>query len=1139
MKTGRDASAFASTEETIAIGQEKAERYARQLRAAVTGATGEEDIRLGVHHFLVDLTKELGVNVKVQAERVVITGGRIDSLFDNIVFEFKAPGRLGTDSGISEAVYGRVSKGKRKGGLIEYIVSESVKESHDTTEFQSALSTKIGVAFDGKTFLFLRFVATGDTGKEVPIRELIEGRGAELPEWVPAHVDGDLLRTTQRDLKAGLRYLYLNLRAISPREPLRSTGVSKRFGESGDHFEKHLMVLYSALSTSLSNGEPHVTTLYDEWERVFGKVYGDKATATRTVRAEMVDSYGGIVGTDPDGVNIPRFIFSVHTYYNIILKLLVSELISSLLNPFSRKGITLAVSDDRFQAQLRRIMMGDYFQFAGVQDFFELGFFEWWLYALDPPVNALLREVVELLEQMEVTTSIIKPEIIGDMVKDTYHELMPQALRHLLGEYFTPDWLADLAVERSGFKGIRGETFLDPACGSGTFLVMAIKRKILSNPTMDKQDLIHEILSTVTGFDLNPIAVIASKTNYLLTLGDLTSVERPMKIPVYQADSILTPAVHARQKEGAPTFTIDTVCGAFTVPTLPRREQVEEILDIVKVAIGDGTPDSEFSDSEFIDKIRTLSFDVDRASALSLFHKIRDLTRENRNGLWVPILKNNFAPVYSRSQYDFVVGNPPWISWPSMAKSYRELTLDIWLGYGIFEKSAYDRGTTHDNFAMAFVYVSADHYLRMGGSLCFVIQQTFFKSKKGGEGFRKFRITQGGQDTPLKVQEVIDLVSIAPFRESGVSNATAVMLVRKGEPTTYPVDYEVWTTEPGKPVRAITPLPQVRKKVIVKPLKAVPIGGTETEVGRRSPWLTWDPTTQRSIRSALGRSEYVGRKGVEPLGAKGVLVLQEPFPIGTGKKLMIRNDVSRGRLPEVRHVGEVEGLVDREFVFPMISGRNIVRYGLSGCSYILLPHENRKGVHNAVPEAVMKVRYTDTYRWLLKWHDILEQTRARNSKFFRPGSDPFYERDNVGPYTFSPFKVAWKEQHKQMIACVVTTAPSGPLAGKVIVPDSKVLFVPVDTEDEAHYLCAVLNCRSATDLIEGYTLSLQRGIDVLEHVRIPRFDARDAVHKGLACQSLRAHKAMEKGESPASAQKQIDRLGAQLFSRPLVSPTKP
>ena len=82
MKTGRDASAFASTEETIAIGQEKAERYARQLRAAVTGATGEEDIRLGVHHFLVDLTKELGVNVKVQAERVVITGGRIDSLFD-------------------------------------------------------------------------------------------------------------------------------------------------------------------------------------------------------------------------------------------------------------------------------------------------------------------------------------------------------------------------------------------------------------------------------------------------------------------------------------------------------------------------------------------------------------------------------------------------------------------------------------------------------------------------------------------------------------------------------------------------------------------------------------------------------------------------------------------------------------------------------------------------------------------------------------------------------------------------------------------------------------------------------------------------------------------------------------------------
>ena len=1009
LKPGQDADSPPG-EETIAVGKEKSERYAKQLQAQVAGAVGEEDVRLGTHHFLVELTKELGINVKIYAERVVITGGRIDSLFDNIVFEFKEPDRFRTDAGVQEAVQGRLHKGKRKGGLVEYIVSQAVSESRDVDDLSKNLSTKIGIGFDGKAFVFVRFVPAGEAEHEVPLREILE-RSSKVPDWVPTHIDGQFLQTFERDLKAGLRYLYLNLRAISPREPLRSEGVSRRFGEKGAHFEKHITALYATLSQHLAAGDPHVDTLYSEWERVFGKVYGDKATATRVVRDELIEQYGRIVGEDPEKVDIPRFIFSIHTYYNIILKLLVSELLSSLLNPFSRRGVTLAVSDAKFLQQLRRIFTGDYFQLVGVQNFFEMGFFEWWFYAWTPETNGVLREVIELIEQMEVTTSIIKPEIIGDMVKDTYHQLMPQTLRHLLGEYFTPDWLADLTVERSGFTGKRGETFLDPACGSGTFLAVAIKRKILSlHKSEDREALIHEILSTVTGFDLNPIAVIASKTNYLLALGDLASVEFPVKVPVFQADSILTPAVHARQTKGAASFTIDTVVGTFSVPTLPNREQVEGLLDTVKTAI-----DNDFSDSEYLAKVRGLGYPVDEPTAVLLFHRIGELTEENRNGLWIPILKNQFAPVYSQGHYDFVVGNPPWISWPSMAKSYRELTLDIWLGYGIFEKSAYDRGTTHDNFAMAFVYVSADHYLRPKGRLCFVIQQTFFKSKKGGEGFRKFRITRDGQDVPLGVTEVLDLVDVAPFKESGVSNATAVVLIQKGSETKYPVTYDEWTTRPKQMARGADSLAVVRKKTTIRHLNAVPVGGLDTEAGRRSPWLTWDPRTQPDILRALGKSEYRGRKGVEPLGAKGVLVLQEPFPIGKGK-LLIRNDLSRGRLPEVEKIGEVEGLVESEFVFPMISGRNIGRYALDGWTYILLPHQNRKGVHNAVPESEMKVRYTDTYKWLAKWRTVLEETRKRNSKFYREGQDPFYERDNVGPYTFSPYKVVWKEQDAQMIS---------------------------------------------------------------------------------------------------------------------------
>ena len=267
------------------------------------------------------------------------------------------------------------------------------------------------------------------------------------------------------------------------------------------------------------------------------------------------------------------------------------------------------------------------------------------------------------------------------------------------------------------------------------------------------------------------------------------------------------------------------------------------------------------------------------------------------------------------------------------------------------------------------------------------------------------------------------------------------MFLEKGSETTYPVNYEEWTPLPKQSAKSGDRLSEVRKKVSVRNLKAIPVGGTETDEGRRSPWLTWDPVKQTAILLPLGKSEYRGRKGVEPLGAKGILVLQEPVRAGKNS-LVIKNDLSRGRLPEVEKVGEVEGRVEDRFVFPMISGRNIRRYGLNGVTYILLPHENRKGVHNAVPESTMKVDYTDTYAWLLKWRKILEDTKARNSKFYRKGIDPFYERDNVGPYTFAPFKVAWIEQNTQMIACVVSTAPAGPLAGKLVIPDSKVTIRP-------------------------------------------------------------------------------------------------
>ena len=69
---------------------------------------------------------------------------------------------------------------------------------------------------------------------------------------------------------------------------------------------------------------------------------------------------------------------------------------------------------------------------------------------------------------------------------------------------------------------------LDPACGCGTFLVLAIRRILdyaegsLVWRTRGEQELVSEILENLVGFALNPLAVIAARTNYLLALGRLS-----------------------------------------------------------------------------------------------------------------------------------------------------------------------------------------------------------------------------------------------------------------------------------------------------------------------------------------------------------------------------------------------------------------------------------------------------------------------------------------------------------------------------------------------------------------------------------------------------------------------------------------
>lgn len=92
--------------------------------------------------------------------------------------------------------------------------------------------------------------------------------------------------------------------------------------------------------------------------------------------------------------------------------------------------------------------------------------------------------------------------------------------------------------------------------------------------------MLEQILANIVGFDLNPLAVISARTNYLLALGDLLQHRKgDISIPIYLADSILTPSLETSasgqlsffdrktaDKARQPGFSFNTAVGRFTVP---------------------------------------------------------------------------------------------------------------------------------------------------------------------------------------------------------------------------------------------------------------------------------------------------------------------------------------------------------------------------------------------------------------------------------------------------------------------------------------------------------------------------------------------------------------------------------------------
>ena len=124
----------------------------------------------------------------------------------------------------------------------------------------------------------------------------------------------------------------------------------------------------------------------------------------------------------------------------------------------------------------------------------------------------------------------------GDLFQHLYQAIFPRPVRHALGEYYTPEWLVREMLDEAGYTGRPGTRLLDPACGSGVFVTEAIRR---IRAQVGAEDVLHWIVEGIAGYDLNPLAVLTARANFLIAVGDLLPRSSPIRIPIYLRDSIL------------------------------------------------------------------------------------------------------------------------------------------------------------------------------------------------------------------------------------------------------------------------------------------------------------------------------------------------------------------------------------------------------------------------------------------------------------------------------------------------------------------------------------------------------------------------------------------------------------------------
>jgi SAM-dependent methyltransferase len=663
-----------------------------------------------------------------------------------------------------------------------------------------------------------------------------------------------------------------------------------------------------------------------------------------------------------------------------------------------------------------------------------------------------------------------------DVMKVLYESVISAEQRHRLGEYYTPDWLAESIVEHVVTDPLN-QRVLDPSCGSGTFLFHAVRRYLAAAAATGASPAIaiEGVTQKVIGLDVHPVAVTLARVTYLLAIGveRLQDPERPaFSVSVYLGDSM---------QWGQERTLLNT--DALTVPTDDGGMLFAEELRF---------PDRLLADAGRFDRLvaeladraanrragspppsLTATFRLfavhpaDQAMVTATFKIMCDLHDRGRDHIWGYYVRNLARPLWlshPNHRVNVLVGNPPWLAYRFMTESmkltFRNMSRDrgFWAGAAV---------ATHQDLSALFVARSTELYLTDGGRLGFVMPHAVL-SRRQYAGFRSGQWSSGSDNVNAALDQSWDLHRVKPsfFPVPGCvifGLRTAAMGSSPAEPP------QTWAGRlPHRNVSLVEALPLLKRTT----------SDTNKAAGRLSPYA---PRFTQGASLVPRLLVSVEPQASGPLGA------------GAGRR-GVRSRRSPNEKQPWKYLPALTGSVERQFVRPMHVSDTVLPFRTREPCLAVIPWDGQRLLHAGDDRL-------DLYPGLADWWRRAEQVWGQHrSSQLSLLEQVDYRRKLTGQFPAGSHRVVYSKGGMYMAATRITDPNA--------VIDHTLYWATAANIHEARYLTAIFNSDALLELVRPLQA---RGEHNPRHfdkyvfqVPIPLYDPDDLIHCALAQLATRA-----------------------------------